>query len=351
LAVSWSDAVVDVVSLETGSALQHFRQVTNRQKQDLDPSAAASSVTCIGWGLSLVDLESIAGTNLVGMSNAQNSQRKVSLDDFLDREPDPDLLGLTTDLPDQLARFDATDLMPKIPVLPPLPTPGPRMGQPLNEIFASQSLLDTALHKGSSKELHFLNAFLLSDSKGAIQVILYDSLNIGSIDIPGLQEGSTVEFLRHASHPLAHSHVVMAKIRTDGQEQLSLIPISLRVLKSVGRNVHFIDFKTAQLEMLVQYIGECVSVIFHHWKHARDLPRRFQQNIAEVLAEKKKPTLMQSLYQLAATGRCTKFVTEWLTDEVAERVRKPIFLVTANHPRATSGGTTPSIRGTPKCWN
>jgi anaphase-promoting complex subunit 4 len=261
----------------------------------------------------------------------EGGQRKVSLDEFLDREPDPELLGLTTDLPDQLARFDATDLMPKLPVLPPLPTPGPRTGQlPSNEIFASQPLLDTALHKGSSKELHFLNTFLLSDPKGSIQVILYDSLNIGSVAIPGLHQGSALEYLRHASHPLAHSHLVIAKIRTAEQEQLGLIPISLRFLKSVGRNVHFIDFKTAQLEMLVQYIGECVFVIFNHWKHARDLPRRFQQNITEVLTEKKKPTLMQSLYQLAATGRCTKFVKEWLTDEVAERVRKIYALIASN---------------------
>jgi anaphase-promoting complex subunit 4 len=326
LAVSWSDTTVDVVSLETGSALQHFRQVTNSHgKPNSDPSAAANSVTCIGWGLSLVDLKSIAGSNLAGMSepNTQNSQPKVSLDDFLDREPDPELLGLTTDLPDQLARFDATDLMPKLPALPPLPTPGPRMGQPpLNEIFASQSLLETALHKGSSKELHFLNTFLLSDSKGSIQVILYDSLNIGSIVIPELQQDSTVEYLRHASHPLAHSHVVIAKIKTGEQEHLGLIPISLRFLKSVGRNVHFIDFKTAQLEMLVQYIGECVSVIHHHWKHARDLPRRFQQNITEDLAEKGMPTLTQSLYQLAATGRCSKLLKKWLTGELAERVRE-----------------------------
>jgi anaphase-promoting complex subunit 4 len=314
LAVSWSDAVVDVMSLETGVALQHFKQVTNRQRE----TPSASPVACIGWGLSLVDLASVAGTNL-GLSEpkAQNSQRKVSLDDFLDREADPDLLGLTTDLPDQLARFDATDLMPKLPILPPLPAPGPRMAPPLNEIFASQSLLDAALHKGSSKELHFLNTFLLSDSKG-VQVILYDSLNIGTIPIPGLAEGSTVEYLRHASHPLAHCHVVMANMGADG---LGLVPISLRFLKSVGHNVHFIDFKTAQLEMLVQYIGECVSVVFHHWKHARELPRRFQQNVAEVLEDKKKPVLMASLYQLASTGRCTNYVKEWLTDEVAERVR------------------------------
>jgi anaphase-promoting complex subunit 4 len=194
----------------------------------------------------------------------------------------------------------------------------------LTEIFTSQTLLETALHKGSSKELHFLNTFLLSDSNGSIRVVLYDSLNIGSIAIPELQKGSTVKYLRHASHPLAHSHVVLAKIRSGQQEHFGLIPISLRFLKSVGRNVHFIDFKTAQLEMLVQYIGECISVIHHHWKHAHDLPRRFQQNITEVLSEKEEPDLSQSLYQLAATGYCSNTLKEWLTDELAERVRQNV---------------------------
>jgi hypothetical protein len=272
-------------------------------------------------------LDGNAGRNKVKSDESQVGTKHslkppVILDDFLEREPDLETLDMPTDLPDQLAGFDATELMPKLPTLSVLPASAYRSGQPsLAELFASQPLLDAALHKGPSRELNALNTFLLSNSEGVIRVVVFDSLSIGNISLPGMSPSYSLQHQKHYSHPFAHCHVLLSRIqKAPGEHCIALIPISLRFLKNAGRNIHFIDYKTAQLDTLVQYIGESVLAIQYHWKHSQDLPSRFQANIEEDLVELREPTLCQSLYQLAATGHCSEKMSEWLKDELAERV-------------------------------
>jgi len=314
------------VSTETGNSLQNFRHVTEfNSSTQTGQDGRDKAVMCLGWGMSLLD--GIAGQSRVQSGDTQpNSKRSlntpITLDDFLERDPDLDALGMPTDLPDQLAGFDATELMPKLPTLSVLPATAYKSGQPsLAELFASQPLLDAALHKGPSKELNALNTFLLSDSKGTIRVVVYDSLSIGNISLPGMSPVYSLQHLKHYSHPFAHCHVLLSRIqKAPGEHCIAVIPISLRFLKNAGRNIHFIDFKTAQLETLVQYIGESILAVQYHWKHSQDLPSRFQANIEEDLTDKGEPNLCQSLYQLAATGHCSEKMGEWLKDELAERV-------------------------------
>jgi hypothetical protein len=321
LAVSWSDGLVDVISSETGSPLQIFRQVTSFQGSTT--SSDESSVSCVGWGLNLVDplVSKPRSKPQIGLDSAPSNFDSVAFDDILDREPDIDAIGITTDLWDQLAQLDVTELMPKLPPLSSTASTSSRAGHTsLAELFSSQTLLDASLHKGSSRELPALNAFLLSNQEGALRVVVYDSLSIGNISLP-FTSNAKIQHIRHASHPLSHCHVLLSEVEANsGQTQTALIPISFRFLKSAGKNIHFIDFKTAQLELLIQYVGESISAVEHHWKHAHELPSRFQQNVSESLEEKEEPNLPQSLYQLAVTGYCSDTLKEWLADELAERV-------------------------------
>jgi anaphase-promoting complex subunit 4 len=334
LAVSWSDETVDVISTETGNSLQNFRQVTNASENKVPTqSEVYRPVTCLGWGLSLVDFEAAklrTKPSAGKRSNESNpakqpagfSKPMVTLDDFLDRDPDLDTIDIPLELPDQLAQFDVTDLMPKLATLPVLPASAYKSGQHTSaELFASQVSLDAALHRGATHELDALNSFLLSDSRGSIRLIFYDSLSIGSVYLPNDWNFERTNHLKHASHPFAHSHVLLSQVCIDSENsKLVLTPLSLRFLKSAGRNIHFIDFKTAQLTTLLQYVGESILAVHHHWKHALDVPARFQRNISETLNENEEPNLAQSLYQLAATGHCSDAITEWLTEELAERV-------------------------------
>lgn len=302
-----------------------FRQVTGFQD---GVSAKSGPATCIGWGLSLVDPAIAKKTWTSPRSDSifgEDESHKINtkLDDLLDKEPDIEAIGIPAELADQLAQLDVTDYMPKLPPLS-MPTTTGRHGQThLTELFSSQMLLDAALHQRSSRELHALNALLVSNSEGSLKLVLYDSLSIGSIAMP-VPAGVQVRHIRHSSHPLAHCHSILSEYSDGNTYKTVLTPISFRFLKSAGKNIHFIDFKTAQLELLVQYVGEAITAVVHHWKHATDLPSRFQQNINESLQEKDEPNLPQSLFQLAATGYCTETLKEWLTDELAERVSRSV---------------------------
>jgi Anaphase-promoting complex, cyclosome, subunit 4 len=325
LAVSWSDGLVDVISSETGSPLQIFRQVTKfAEKNSADSS---TSIMCIGWGLSLVDYtitKRKTAATVISASPIQGpysvGKTDVNINALLDREPDIDAIGIPAELSNQLLQLDVTDVMPKLPVLSMPASTSFRGTQPsLAELFSSQALLDSALHKDSSRELYALNTLLLSNQEGAIRVIVYDSLSIGNISLPFAHPA---QHIKHASHPLAHCYVLLSQYEVDpGQFKTVLLPISFRFLRFAGGNIHFIDSKTAQLELLVQYVGEALTAVEHHWKHAQDLPYRFQQSIRETLLEKEEPTLSQSLYQLAVTGHCSEILREWLTDQLTERVR------------------------------
>lgn len=324
--MSWSDGLVDVISTETGNALHNFRHGTDfGAGNQLHPDGQSRAVFCLGWGLSLLDGDAGRARTKPKDSHSnekQSTKPPITLDDFLDREPDLEAIHLPSELPEQLSGFDATELMPKLPVLSILPAAAYKSSQPpLAELFASQTLLDSALHRGPSKALNALDTFLLSNSQGTLRMVLYDSLSIGNISPPGLDASSSVQYLKHYSHPFAHCHVLLTQIETaSGEHCIALVPISLRFLKNAGRNIHFIDYKTAQLDTLVQYIGETILAVNYHWKHGQDLPSKFQANIEEDLMERNEPSLWQSLYQLAATGHCSEKMSEWLKDELAERV-------------------------------
>jgi anaphase-promoting complex subunit 4 len=317
---------VDVISSETGSPVQIFRQVTTFLVSSSPESQ--NEVTCIGWGLNLVNpsvIRSKSSSSTDDDSQAQELEiggnSKLNLDELLDRGPDIEATGIPTELSDQLAQLDVTHIMPRLPTLTMPSTSLSRSAQSgLAELFSSQALLDSALHRGYSREIHALNVFLLADQKGSIRVIVYDSLSIGNISLPfdGFQ---SFRHIRHAAHPSGHCHVLLSEIKDSAaHSRIALVPISFRFLKSAGKNIHFIDSKTAQLEILVQYVGEAILAIEQHWRAANELPSRFQQSVSEALGEKQEPNLIQSLYQLAATGYCSTTMKEWLTAELAERV-------------------------------
>jgi anaphase-promoting complex subunit 4 len=104
-----------------------------------------------------------------------------------------------------------------------------------------------------------------------------------------------------------------------------------------------IESKTAQLETLVQYVGECLLAVHHHWKHAKELPSRFMESVNEMLAEKQEATLVPSLFHLAVTGDCPATLKEWLVDILAERVSYlsgDILISQLTYFRAINDGTT-----------
>jgi anaphase-promoting complex subunit 4 len=227
-------------------------------------------------------------------------------------------------LPEQLARIDVTDLLPKLPILPLLPPAAYKTGEhPAAELFASQSSLDSALHTSSDQDHNGLDTLLLCHDDGAVHLILYDSLSLGNVQAPREWKSPHVNYLQHASHPFGCSHMLLAEVPAGNglPPKIALAPLSLRFLHSgAGSQLHMIESKTAQLETLVQYVAECLLALHHHWKHANDLPSRFMGGVNESLSENQEPNLVQSLFHLSVTGDCPPTLKEWLVDILAERV-------------------------------
>lgn len=263
--------------------------------------------------------------NALTTDDWNNGKKSATLDDFLERIPDPKKIEIPVDLPEQLARIDVTSLFPKLPVLPLLPPSVYKMGQhPAAELFATQGSLDAALHTAPDRDLNGLDTLFLTYDDGSVHLILYDALNLGCVGLPAEWKVKRLNFLKHVSHPFGCSHMFLTGIPSEKANispKIALIPLSLRFLPSAGSLLHLIESRTAQLETMVQYVSECLLALHHHWKHANELPKRFMEGINETLAEKQDPTLVQSLFHLSATGDCPPNLKEWLVDILAERVR------------------------------
>lgn len=331
---------MDVVSVETGAVLQHFRQpsLLGQSNEGSNPSG----ITCIGWGLNFIDARSVRRkTDLNGSHGPASSnpfdgrttddwneaKETASLDDFLERITDADKIDIPLDLPEQLARLDITSSMVKPPALPLLPpTAYKTSDHPAAELFSSRVSLDAAICANSSHSINALETLLLAQDNGQVRLILYDTLSIGEVMLPAEWKLSNVKFRHCASHPFSSTYMFLVDFSSEaGKPKTALVPLSLRFLHSSGSQLYIIESKTAQLEVMVQYVGEVLNGIHYHWKHAKELPAKFMDNINEELVEKNEPSLMQSLFHLAATGDCPPTLKEWLVDILAERVSEQIM--------------------------
>ena len=110
--------------------------------------------------------------------------------------------------------------------------------------------------------------------------------------------------------------------REAGKKKTALLPVSLRFARTSGNLLHIIASKTAQLQILTEYINECLWQIDQHWTEAKKMPSRFIDIINEDLEKENQPNLVQCLFHLAATGDCPSMLKEWLVDVLAERVRR-----------------------------
>jgi len=266
-----------------------------------------------------------SAANVPKIEDLGRNEQNISLDDLLDRMPSSRKLTMPVELPDMLARLDVLSLFPKLPILPLLPPAAYKIGKhPAAELFSDHQSLDPALHPNAEESYNELDLLFLGGNGGATRLILYDSLNIGSVEPPSNSQNMRLKYLQHASHPYSHSHMLFAEVQgaddPKKSPQIALVPLSLRFMESGWNHLQIISSKTAQLELLLQYVSECIFALSYHWKHGQDLPKRFMSFVNETLEEKKEATLVQNLYHLATTGNCPPTIKEWLVDELAERV-------------------------------
>ena len=328
LALGWSDGALEVISTETGNAVQLFQQFKSNHEQTVDESnASTKDVVCIGWGLSLINVdgarEKAAGSHAVNEASKTTDDWEAdtpfaTLSKLLDGLPRRDQSSVPLELPQRLSQLDFLSILPKLPTLPLLPPAAYKTGDhSAAELFASQVSLDAAIHNSNERHLTEIDVLLLCHGDGRVRIVLYDTLSIGTISTPKSWDLETIKYLQHTCHPFSPTQMLL--VETSGS-QVSLIPLYLKFLQSAGVHLQLIESKTAQLETLVQYIGECLLAMYHHWNHAQELPGKFMSLINETLEEGDNPTLVQCFFHLAVTGNCPPIIKEWLVDQLAERV-------------------------------
>lgn len=291
-------------------------------------------ISCIGWGTNFINVEAVmrntgygataeASSDFFSSSDDWQTQLdSIDLDEYLDRSPDQEKLKIPVGLPEQLARIDVMADFPKLPVLPMLPPAAYRGGDhSAAELFASQVSLDAAFHSKNVSHQNDVDTLMLCEDNAGVKVILYDALSLGSIEGVGSTAAMQYRYLKHASHPFYSTHMFLTESRIVNENPaISIRPLRLGFLQQGGTHLQIIQSKTAELQYLVQYVGEALLGIHHHWQHSQDLPTRFMRFVNEDLQEKDNTTLAQSLLHLACTGHCPPLLKEWLVDTLAERV-------------------------------
>jgi anaphase-promoting complex subunit 4 len=346
IAVSWSDGSTDLVNAETGR-VSHKDLMLPTQARDGDRMGEEEGggerrarVQCMGWGLNFIDVKVVkkrTGLTTNGSKPTKTDgfgqpttedwdafRDETTVEDFLQRQPDFQILDIAPDLPDQLAMMDMETLLPKLPAIPlPPALPFMRVSQADSGAFSSQADVDSLLHSHHLKDHNSVDMFIRCSDRGTIHPSLYDSMETVDIHLPSAWEIQSTPLL-HTSHPYSCSHGLLMRTTslTSKQPHISFVPLTLNFIPSAGIYLHLIASKTSQLQNLLLYITQCLQRIRTFFKHAQDLPGKFMLNISETLEEKGQGDLVTNLFHLACTGNCSPIVREWLVDELAEAGHK-----------------------------
>lgn len=341
LAIAWNDGVVETVSAENGKLVpSDFRESTAKNPK---------RITCLGWGVNFIDAKAVKDRTGETQNDSSRTledftvknwasiKDTVSIEDFLQRQPDLQALDIHPDLPDTLSLNDIESLLPKLPVIPSPPLgPLSRAVHTIPEVFASQLSIDTLFHSHHLKDHNSVDILVSCHENGSLNPTIYDSLEIAGIGLQDLWKDFELRIIRHCSHPFTSSHVLIVQTghRSKGSGlteaatdnfKLAIVPLTFRFISSAGIYLYIIASRTAQVQNLLRYIQECRMCLSAYLQHSQDLPNRFMRNIAETLSEKGEGDLVQALYHLAVTGHCPPTIKEWLVDELTESV-KPLLL-------------------------
>lgn len=342
IAISWSDGCTDIVSSETGKVVHRDVPPPKLGEDDMEDAVRTK---CIGWGLNFIDVESVkrrTGSVKNVKPNGSTPKKETvdlqalttedwdsikddtSLEDFLQRQPDFDMLDIAPDLPDQLAMMDTETLLPKLPAIP-LPPANPFMRAPAADsgAFSLQAMVDGLLHSHHLRDHNSVDMFIRCTEKGTVHPSIYDSMETVNISLPK-QWGLVSTPICHTSHPYACTHGLLMQVAKAGQDKkrIAYVPLTLGFIPSAGIYLHLIASKTAQLQNLLSYLTHSLARIRSYFTHSQELPGRFVRNISETLAEHDQGDLVQNLYHLACTGHCPPLIHDWLVDELAEQGHK-----------------------------
>ncbi|EXJ91100.1 hypothetical protein A1O1_04207 [Capronia coronata CBS 617.96] len=262
-------------------------------------------------------------------SRLEGSGTPVSLDQLLGLKADMDqLLNVAADLPQALASIDVEDSLPKIATLPPL---GAAVD---DDVFSSRASIDAIFHSDGSAASGgsavgdvnaLLTGLLMGDGSCAIDLKIFDSFEIGAIDIEGSLRTlpGRRRVIKFDSHPfLSTVFLIIEQADPQGVNVTAhhLVSLDLSFIPRTGSNLPLVARKATRLGNLLRYISQIQMQLASEVKAAFELPARFLRNINQALAEgDPSADFSYAAHHLAVNGECFPHLKEWLVDEVGER--------------------------------
>lgn len=322
LAVGWSDGTWGVFEGGSGRVVGEGRvsgcSGVGEWKMDLEP----------GWGLDEEEEDAVVGVAGFGWekheipnekvgASARAEQRELDTEGWADglgddeegEDEDEEELqapAQLADLPRAITTLDTTKLLPRMSAIP---SHGLRAG-PEGARFATQATTDGVFEVKKTDVSGSVDALIVYTKSGDVRVLLDDSVPIGSFSFDSIP-------FKHASHPLARSHVLLSRT-SEGQLQYNTQDLPLGSLGGPLLNVIARD--TKRMQSTLAYLTQVIRCITHDYTTELQFPTRLMNNINMMLSESDQPQgdLAYNLRHLAMTGQLTPIMLEWLTDIVKE---------------------------------
>ncbi|EFE43746.1 hypothetical protein TRV_01494 [Trichophyton verrucosum HKI 0517] len=330
LAVACSDNRIRLLSSYSGKMV-HILTAEPAQAPFSSPQRPSGSISCIGWGVSFAETDSL-------LKNLKDPEGKLSLDDLLmsDTKLSTHLGFLKADLPRELALLDIEGSLPKLSTLPstgdeyvgrlPLVDSIHANGISSDDVFSSRVSLDSIFHSPVKNPGDSVDVLLAGLDDGSIHMRIFESFEIGSIDVSSSLDGSDSDTgegggyktLLHASHPMSTTHALLFQ----SEAGMKLLNLDLRFITKAGRYLPLLASKVTQLQNLLRYIKQVQAQMHLEWKNARELPIRYLRNINEELKEQCHCDFVTATYHLIVTGDCYAPLKEFLATTISDRGQK-----------------------------
>ncbi|KAM5436283.1 hypothetical protein MferCBS31731_005976 [Microsporum ferrugineum] len=314
LAVACSDNRIRLLSSYSGKMVHSLTAQSAPIPFSL-PQKPAGTVSCIGWGVSFAETAGL-------LKNLKDPEGKLSLDDLLmsDTKLSTHLGFLKADLPRELSLLDIEGSLPKLSTLP-------STGDD-DDVFSSRVSLDSIFHSPVKNPGDSVDVLLAGMDDGSIHMRIFESFEIGSIDVSNSLEGSKggtstnskrgYRALLHASHPMSTTHALLFQ----NEAEMKLLNLDLRFITKAGRYLPLLASKVTQLQNLLRYIKQVQAQMHLEWKNARELPIRYLRNVNEELKEQCHCDFVTATYHLIVTGDCFAPLKEFLCTTIGDRGHK-----------------------------
>lgn len=246
-------------------------------------------------------------------ANTGREKKAPTVDDWYDGLAELDLSDgdskrkptVPNNLPRAITTLDVTKILPRLSAIPAHGLKGELDNQTLvlqsgvDEMFPPPKDLDA---------FDRLQSLLVCREDGSVQVLLDETVNIGSCKIEG-------RAFMHAAHAQSPSHVVLAK---EDERAYSSNIIDLPLERLSGSLLHTIATNTKRIQMLLEYVLQTIRCIEFDLETGIAAPVRFLGILEEDLTAKGEGNAISNLFHLALTGCYSPVLKEWMDDILKE---------------------------------